>query len=274
MRSEAVYNGIVQFMRSGPSAGKLALFFAIGAACLLVRGGRDAFAEVESAFFVDSPFPPYTIGELGEEPSGGIAVEIAEAVFSRLGVELRIQLTPWRRALKSVQTGRADGILLLMRSEEREQYVAFSDLVYEGREVFVFNRLVHPAFQWQTFADVQAYTLGLVEGYTYGEAFLAAVDELGIQVAYADSTEQNLAKLAAGRVDLVVEDERVVDCLLERNPRWQTTLESAEKPVTVYPYFMGISLASPLVELLPDINGALHGMREDGTMDAILAAYQ
>jgi polar amino acid transport system substrate-binding protein len=248
--------------------------FALGAAVLFAGGGADAFADVESAFFADSPFPPYTIGELGEAPSGGIAVEIAEALFSRLGIELRIQLMPWRRVLKTVQTGRADGVLLLMRTEEREQYLAFTDLVYEGREVFVFNRLVRPSFAWETFSDVKSCTLGLVEGYTYGEAFLSAVDELDIAVDFADSTEQNLAKLAAGRVDLVVEDKRVVRCLLGSNPKWQSTLAFARKPVTVYPYYMGISLASPLVTLLSHINGALGAMREDGTMAEILAGYQ
>jgi polar amino acid transport system substrate-binding protein len=241
---------------------------------LLLFGSAEAFADVESALFVDAPFPPYTLGELGQAPSGGIAVEIAQAVFSRIGVALDILLMPWRRALQSVEAGRADGVLLLMRTEEREAYMGFSDIVYEGREVFVFNRLVHPNFEWRTFADVQGYTLGLVEGYTYGSALLEAVEQLGIRVDYADSSEQNLAKLVADRVDLVVEDERVVGSFFDRNPEWGAALEFADQPVTVYPYFIGISLTSPLMPLLPRINSALHAVRDDGTIDAIFARYQ
>ncbi|MFP4383903.1 MAG: substrate-binding periplasmic protein [Spirochaetia bacterium] len=223
--------------------------------------------------FAGIPFPPYIMGDHAGKAEGGIAVEAAKELFSRLNMRTEIILHPWKRVLKSAKSGLSDGILLLMKTREREEYLVYSIPYIISREMFYFNTNIHPDFSWNTYSDITPYTVGLVQGYTYGEEFLKAVESYSLSVQYADSTETNIKKLAANRVDLIVEEQIVTGTYLSEHPEIGSRIKAAEKPVTVYPYHMAFTRNYRFLELIHSINDVLDQMIKDKTIESIFLKY-
>lgn len=220
--------------------------------------------------FVDAPYPPYTIGEEGRSPTGGVAVELVRELFRRLHVKLTIELVPWNRVLKMAEVGRADGITLLMRNEERDRFLVFSDEVLEAKEVFYYKRDRFRAFTWRSFNDLKPYKIGLVHGYTYGEGFVRAIEKLGLRIDYCDTDQNGLQKLMAGRIDLFLCDELVGRSQLALNADMKKALLASLDPVTVYSYYVAFSRLSEAKALLPEVNQVIAEMKADGVIDRIL----
>lgn len=223
---------------------------------------------------VDSPFPPYVEGEHGGPPTGGLAVRLVDALGARIGREFRITLHPWKRLLKMLRLGQADGVTLILRTAEREEYLRYTIVLLESRESLYYSSERLEDFQWRTFRDLEGYRIGLVDGYTYGEPFLQGVSALDLRVEYANDDAANFRKLVEGRVDLVLADDAVASSLLASHPSWREVVERAEQPVAVYPYHMAFSRKSPAADLVPGINRAIESMREDGTLATILSSFR
>lgn len=219
---------------------------------------------------MDEPLPPYTLGQVGGLSQGGITQKLLDAIFRRLDLKYEIQLVPFARAIKSAQAGKSDGLPLLMKNEERVQFLLFTDPILENKEVFYFSTEKTPHFQWTDYTDLKGLTIGLVNGYTYGEHFLAAIKQYDLEILYAKDTTENLRRLIAGRVDLTLEDESIVKTLLADFPEWKTRIQAADKLVTSYFWYMGVSKKSPLAERIEEINRILAAMRADGSLATIL----
>jgi polar amino acid transport system substrate-binding protein len=226
--------------------------------------------EIHRVLFADTPYPPYMVGELGQHPTGGISVELLRELFGRLGVEVAVELHPWKRTLKLAEFGKVDGIPLLMRNSERDRFLAFTEVLFESRELFHYRKDRFGRFSWQDYTDLEEYTIGLVSGYTYGPEFLQAVKDFNLKVKYANSSRQNLHMLYAGRVDLCLEEEMVARFMINENENWKDSLKVAPKPVSVYPYYMAVSKKSEAVALLEPINRIIADMKKDGTVNRLL----
>ncbi|WP_163352123.1 ABC transporter substrate-binding protein [Desulfovibrio sp. JC010] len=219
---------------------------------------------------MDEPLPPYSFGELGELSRKGISYEILSEIFKEMGADFEIQLVPWGRAVKSVEHGKADGIPLLMKNSEREKFMVFSLPLIENREVFYFLKDVHPDFRWESFEDLSGKTIGLVNGYTYGDDFLVAMKQKKFKVLYSKDTEANFRKLMAGRVDFVLDNESSLRELLHANPQWREQVRGSEKAVSSCFWYLGVSRLSPLAVRIDEINRAIQKMQDNGRLAGII----
>lgn len=226
--------------------------------------------EIRMVHLGDSPWPPYTLGEVGQPATGGIAVELARKVYGALGIETRIELFPWKRVLKMAEFGKIDGPTLLMKTPERENYLAYTDAVLEARELLYYRTDRLGVFDWESFSDLKKYTIGLVAGYTYGDAFMKAIDEHGLKIERAVSSDVNFQKLYAGRIDLFLEDEVVAGAFFRTHDSWKEAFDFAANPVTVYDYYMAVSKKSPAIALLPELNQVIKKMKSDGSIKRLL----
>lgn len=242
-------------------------------AFLALFTGQPRAQTLDSVKFADSPFPPYVLGNYALEAEGGIAVETAKELFSRMDMRAEITLHPWKRVLKLAKSGLSDGILLLMKTPEREEFLVYTIPYIISREMFYFNTEAHHDFTWNTYNDIARYTIGLVQGYTYGEEFLKAVETYNLNVQYADNTETNIRKLAANRIDLIVEEEIVTETYLSKHPEIGNKITAAEKPVTKYQYHMAFTRNTRFLELIHSINDVLSQMISDKTIESIFLNY-
>lgn len=223
----------------------------------------------ENALLVDAPYPPYIIGDFGEQPRDGIMVRVLREAFQRLGMNLTIELMPWQRALGLAREGHVDGLVILLKSSDRENYLVYSDPVIASCGQVYYHKERRPDFNWREYEDLLGLRLGLVRGYVYGPAFHEAVARLGLSTELADGSRANMLKLFRGRVDLALEDERVAQAVLAQEPEWREVLQPAAKPTAVYNYHTALSRTSPVLPRLAELNAVLAEMRASGRIQAI-----
>lgn len=86
--------------------------------------------------------------------------------------------------------------------------------------------------------------------------------------------QQNLLKLQLGRVDMVLEDKRIVDYNIEHGPKELSGLVALNCPATpllTLPLHFGMNRDYPNADLImAAFNVQLKEMNKDGTLDAIL----
>jgi polar amino acid transport system substrate-binding protein len=234
------------------------------------RPQEHSTSQLRTLLFTDTPFPPYLKGDVNGPARGGIAVELVREISRRLGLRAEVELVPWKRALKMAETGRSDGVTLLMHTREREEYLVFSDALFQTTDLVFYNKTALSGFEWQGFQDLKGFTIGLVSGYTYGSDFLDAVTDLGLKVEYTDSTETNFNKLYLGRIQLAVEEEHVARYLIRSHPWWSGKIGEARTPVASYTYHLALSRASEAASLISKINEIIADMKEEGAIEQIL----
>lgn len=220
------------------------------AAGLLVTGAQ---AQTSVKFCYD-PYPPYTFGQTGAAPTGGSALRLLEEIFAGIkGVEASVILLPWKRCQQMARLGQVDGILPLIKDAEREQYLAFSDSVWEQRSVFWYKRAKHPqGIAWRSFEDIAGLPLGMLLGSFISAEMEAAFSARGT-LERVGAPDNLFRMLLAERLDLVALDEGVGNYVIHKNG-WDQQLVAATQIINMQEAYLGISKASPALSLLPRLN--------------------
>jgi polar amino acid transport system substrate-binding protein len=160
-------------------------------------------ATAERLRIVTEPWPPYVFLENGQ--AKGIDYDVTVQVFERLGIDVQWQFLPWRRCLVMLDQGRADGVLDIIHTEERAQWLLFSNEPLSTIEFVLFQDNDHP-HPVSRLDDLAGLTVGTSPAYTYGDAFTHSTH---FRQDTAPSHESNFGKLMRGRIDLVITDRRV-----------------------------------------------------------------
>ncbi len=99
--------------------------------CGLWAGSSAAASGRAERLFLTEPLPPYTFEQAGR--AAGPMVDILQAACERLAWRCRVEVMPWRRALRELQNGRADGIFALLGTPERRLAMHVTVPVVGGR---------------------------------------------------------------------------------------------------------------------------------------------
>lgn len=213
----------------------------------------------------NAEFPPYEYYEGNEIV--GIDAEIAAAVCEKLGYELVIEDMAFDSIITSVQSGKIDfGMAVMTVTEERQQSVNFSESYATGVQVVIvtedseitsvddlFNGGYAIGVQLATTGDLYATWdledegLGTVERYNKG----------------ADAVEA----LKNGKVDCVIIDNEPAKAFVAANEG--LVILGTEYAVEEY----AACFSFDNEDLMDDFNAALAELKEDGTIDAIIAKY-
>jgi polar amino acid transport system substrate-binding protein len=245
----------------GTLAALLLVFVALG----LARA-----EEPDRVTLVQDHWPPYALGEPGRAPEGGIAVHLAGEIFRRVGVELEMKLLPWKRCLSAAKRGDVDGIALLVKNEEREAFLVYSQALVEDRDLLWFPASRGEPLEWETFADLDGLRLGQTAGAHYGEAFDAARKAGQIRVSEAHSDLINFQKLTRGRIDAFICNEAAARAIFAEHPELGEQVRSAGRPVKTVQLHFALSKRSAAAGLLPKVDAAITAMKADGALEALL----
>jgi polar amino acid transport system substrate-binding protein len=160
---------------------------------------------------VADAWPPYN-NDVGSEREG-FMIDVARAVFEPRGYEVDYLNVPWRRALAGTRDGTYDGAVAASRTEGPE-------LVFPECELL----RTHPAFyvrsdstwEFRGPSSLDGVALGAIRGYDYVDWLNNYIDANQgrperVQVVSGDSPlQQNLRKLVAGRIDVLVDNEGTI----------------------------------------------------------------
>lgn len=146
----------------------------------------------------------------------GYMVEIATAAFKAGGHTVDYATMPWERTLISVREGRFDCAIGAYK-EDAPDFVFPEEPL--GMDQSFFWVKSGDAWRYNGLGSLKDRNIGLVGGYAYDEDFQKFVDNpangVKTQTLNADNAlEQNIKKLLAGRIDLVLESDSVMKAKL------------------------------------------------------------
>jgi len=222
-----------------------------------IAGRRDPLV-----FLGNHTLPPMIYRKDGR--AAGIVVDLAEALAARMGQPVQLLYMNWTQAQQMVREGRADALLQINSSPEREAVFDFSDPLLESEfSIFVPS------------ARKNIYDLSSLDGLRVGvEEKGLPTQVLGrrprIDVVVVPDIVSGFRHLAAGTVDAVVVDRWVGEFVLAENGI--EGIRAAGEPIERSR--SAIAVRKGEAELLAAINRALAAIRSDGTYTKILAKWR
>ncbi|HDI3149937.1 TPA: transporter substrate-binding domain-containing protein, partial [Vibrio cholerae] len=162
-------------------------------------------------------YPPYVSRT---EINANMAREIVEEAFDAVGYNLEFRWVPWKRAYEELKIGKADISFPLLKTEERESFLIYSDPIYSSKELFIYKRVLD--FKWQDINDLKNYRVGGSLGYEHVDTLISK----GINVEIAQNDKSNILKILSGRIDIFPVDPRVANFLM-------SDMDTTSRAVTV-----------------------------------------
>jgi polar amino acid transport system substrate-binding protein len=240
------------------------------AATTLLAGNVQAACSLSLGW---EPFEPFQLKtEAGVV--GGIDVDLFTEAAKRAGCTVTPNEIPWERLLNDIKDGKIDAALGATVTDERKVYANFTS-PYRKDEFVLF---VRKGELGKVGADGLAslvgkpFKLGTVKGYEMGDTFDKLKSELGKQIDETSSTELNLKKLAANRIDGFIEN-RYVGLAEAKKAGLADKIEIHPVPISSDDVSFMFSKKSTTGETLAAVEDALKAMRTDGQYDKILAKY-
>ena len=218
---------------------------------------------------LSDPWEPYIIGKEGYPPTGGFIPKIITKVFEQLeNVELKMTLMPWARALKLVQTGHSDGLMMVIKNKEREKYLDYTAPLIEGKTKLVYMYKRFPqGIEWNSLGDLGGYRIGVLTNTNIERLLLQAIEKgAKFVVDPVPNDRRNFDKLLYGRIQLIAINEFFAQNYIHE-AGLQDQIGIVEKPIYTAFYHMAFSKKSPARHLIPKINQSIHKLKAAGFIE-------
>ena len=191
---------------------RMGLFLLVGGA--LAGLFQPARAQTPVLHLASLEWLPYVGRSL---PDDGLSGTVAKLAIKRFGHDVKIDYFPWKRAM---QLGARDpdfiGYFPAYYTPERARECHFSAPM--GHSTVGLAVLSAEPLRWRVLDDLAGAKLGVVFGYSNGEAFDDMVKNGKLHVDGSVNDTVNLKKLLAGRVRAIVIDKAVLRYLLATDP--------------------------------------------------------
>ena len=212
-------------------------------------------------------WPPYADAGL---PQQGLAVDLVTTALKRAGYTPVVNIDSLDRILEGGKLGVYDVFATPWFSEERNQYLYYSEPYLESYIRFIKKK--GKDFKYESSADLKGMMIGTVADYAYDETFNQSRDLIKISER---NLIQNLLKLTQGRIDLTLDDELVLQYEINQYmPNSMAELELLPKPLAVRGIHIGVSRENPDHEkIAADFNKAIADMKKDGSYDLIVSKH-
>lgn len=157
-------------------------------------------------------WPPY----LDERaPGNGFVANIISEAYASQGIDVEFSFFPWSRALIMVRSEHYDASAVWSCTRERLKDYIYSAPILPYQ--YVFYHRAEEAFQWETLSDLKGMTIGLTQGYSYGETLGEAIDRGWVTADTTTSDAANFQKLLLDRIDLFPMDPVVGSAILNEH---------------------------------------------------------
>lgn len=148
----------------------------------------------------------------------GWSASVTDAAARQFGYRAKIEYFPWTRAMQlGTRDARYAGYFPAYYTEERARTCHFSAPIGTSTVGLVY--LKSAPLSWSTMEDLAALKIGVVAGFSNGQAFDAMAGKGKLRLDASPNDMLNLRKLLARRVDAVVIDKLVLRYLLATEPR-------------------------------------------------------
>ncbi|MFD2264229.1 substrate-binding periplasmic protein [Lacibacterium aquatile] len=237
-----------------------------------------ALAKEKVRLLADSEYPPYVAGS--GAATKGMYVDILKAAADRMtDYEVEIDGVPWKRGLKDIEDGTALGIVPpYKRPDSRPWMQPYSEVLFEEQIVVYCHSDAAAKVAGAAFpAGYKGLSFGNNAGFQASPDLLAMSQKGEVKIEEAQTTEANLRKLVAGRIDCYSNDKVGIDSVLASIPAGQRSKQPVETAVVQKEAaFVGYSSgfqAPYKADFIAKLDAALKAIKADGTLDAIVKRY-
>ena len=209
----------------------------------------------------NAEFPPYEFHD--GDSIVGIDAEIAKAIADELGMELEIEDIAFDSIIPEIVSGKADmGLAGMTVTEDRMQSVDFSDTYAKASQKIIVtedSEIASPD-------DLKGVIVGVQLG-TTGDIYVSDLEADGTTVERYNKGVEAVQALSQGKIDAVVIDGEPAKTFVAETEG----LKILEESFTDEEYAIAVKKGN--TELLEKINGALKTLKDNGTLDEIVAKY-
>ncbi|WP_020409989.1 substrate-binding periplasmic protein [Hahella ganghwensis] len=230
---------------------------------LLVIMFAPFWASAEKITLANGEWAPYLSDKLKHD---GYMSRIVKDAFAEEGIEVEYVFLPWKRGYEEAKKGVYAGTLIWGYNDERAKDFLYSDTVATLGTSLFYNK--SKPIDWSKPEDLSQYRIGGIIGYAYG---IEDLEKSGaVKIERIDNDQGNYRKLAAGRLDIVLEDTEVG---LESLARYGLAdkIEPHQKTLEPRKYSVIFSKNHPKAqELMEAFNRGLKKVIDDGRYDKYL----
>jgi len=164
----------------------------------------------------DDDFPPYSFTDQNEQIKG-IDIDLLNEMASRLGIEIEIELVPWKRLLLMTEKGDVSGSFALFKTPEREVFSLYTHpLHYSTYKLFTTK---DSATKFENLEDLYGKRIGIEAGFVISSEFDAAKVRGDIRVVEIFNFEDTFRRLLLGGIDAFAGNELVVKYKLQADDK-------------------------------------------------------
>ena len=216
--------------------------------------------------FVDNSYPPYMY-ETEATAAEGLYPRLLNEIVRQAGHEADIKAYPWKRALLFSEAGKG-AVGGAYKNDERLKTYDFSNPLYQEKLVIFVNK--KSTFKYSAIEDLKGKIIGYQSGTiqaSYAEKYLKKIEAKAYPAA-----DTALADMTAGRIDYVLMDLQPVETFLASNEGGDYEVKHKVPASVVLGEGIGYAVRKGDKDSLDKIDAALTALKEDGRLDALIAA--
>lgn len=228
----------------------------------------------EAIVLAADDWPPFT--SHGNEKGEGYMVDIVRETLEEAGYRVQFVIVPWKRAIEDCRAGAFYGILGATM-DEAQGFVFPSEELAHDRPSF-WTR-ADSKYSYSGVRSLAQMRLGAVAEYEYFPELDRYIAENAsatgkVQLTSGDSAlEQNIRKLADGRIDVIVDNDYSITAKADELGLLQKLRPAGKggEPLMLYAAFSPAHQHSR--ELAELVSKGIAKMRRDGRLRAVLERY-
>jgi polar amino acid transport system substrate-binding protein len=234
---------------------------------MLVLVASSCFANTKTLQVVYTEWFPYTYQKQGK--ASGFEIATFKAIMEKMQIPVEFRIYPWKRCLDQLKKGRADVLISMLFTDDREQYTYYPKEHISISRTMLATTIDHQISFNGSFEELHNYVIGYIMGFTYGEAFDKATY---LKKDEAKNAKVLIKKLLKGRNDLIAENQTVLKALAQKFGI-KDQIKFLNPPIHTQKLFVGFSKVNKLAELSDRFSKALSSFKKTKSYHNILAQY-
>jgi polar amino acid transport system substrate-binding protein len=210
----------------------------------------------------DAQFEPYSYFSPDNEQPQGLDVNMIKAVMAEAKIDYKLRLYPWGRLKRLLEKGRITAAFPFAGTEERRLQYELVGPIRHGVTVFMVTASIDLQ-DWKSFDDFAPYTIGQVKGFSYQSDFDHA---LLTRNNYANTPQQLVSMLLAGRIEVIVGDKAQLVHWVEKRGA-QQHVRLLPTPLVTMPRYVAFQKGN--LHDARRFSQALERLRANGMLDKI-----
>ncbi len=172
---------------------------------LLLVSFSMANAQERQIRLASDIWPPFT----DTKNNTAFAIDLVKLALSRSGVSIKNQITEFNEVINDIKTAKIDGSAAMWKSEDREEYLIFSDPYLHNQLILVGKK--GSDVNKSSLSELKGNKVGIVGSYAYGSSL---ENDIGVDWTFGKNDQENLKQLLKEELDYILVDALLVQYLL------------------------------------------------------------